>query len=460
MSLGACLLWPQFVLAESRIILISSHTAMLHLVSRAIVELIYPFTWSGVFIPVLPARLIGALEAPCPYIVGIERRYENVELPSDDIILVDLDQNEIQSTGPPTYLPKQQRRKLQALLQQAAPHHNRFGVQPGPPAYGIEAFPWNAFSSENTGVFTSRAPPTTLAKFAGLNSASFGNSESGYAKRPPIFNAFIRSQEFRGSERPMAVSTKGSPPPSLSPTQSQFAPQTPLSRNDSGFSLQATLREKRSGHFDNLSRRSSSFNMDHRPTIRRPSAPFAANGHSTSTSVSTISTDGFGSNYAPSIIAPSAYAQSTLAASTIMPQVLYQPVQNRDGICWVEGHCLLWRPHEEGMTCSVCEEKAEDGVYRCSGCPMFAHGRCTQHIGLVCPAAFYADQVRAAFVRCFASLLYTYRKFLTPAIGESKKSGLLFKFNQEGFRRSLPFENGEYVTMLQETQGRISDSGL
>ena len=427
---------------------------MLHLASRAIVELIYPFTWSGVFIPVLPARLLGALEAPCPYIVGIEKRYEDVELPSDDVVLVDLDQNEIQSTGPPTYLPKQQRRKLQSLLQQAAPHHNRFGVQAGPPAYAIEAFPWNAFSTENNSVFTGVAHPPTLAKYTGMNSAAFGSSEPGFTRGPPIFNVFSRTRNSRGNERPQTSSTKDSPPPSLSPTQSQFSPQTPISRNDSGFSLQATLREKRSGHFDNLSRRSSSFNLDRRPTLRRPSIPISANGHSASPSVSTISTDGFGSGYAPSIAAPSTYAQSTLAASTIMPQVLYQPVENRDGNCWVEGHCLIWRPRDDSMTCSVCDEKAEDGVYRCSGCFMHAHSRCAQHIGLVCPAAFFPDQIRAAFVRCFASLLYTYRKYLQPATGEGKKYGMLFKFNQDAFQRSLPHENAEYVAMLQQTQGR------
>ena len=38
------------------------------------VELLYPLTWSGVFIPILPARLVQAIEAPYPYIVGIERR--------------------------------------------------------------------------------------------------------------------------------------------------------------------------------------------------------------------------------------------------------------------------------------------------------------------------------------------------------------------------------------------------
>ena len=94
----------EYVLSESRIILLSSHTSMLHLASSALVALIYPLKWAGVFIPVLPARLIQALEAPCPYIVGVERRYDNLEFPEDDFVLVDLDDNVIESTGPP-YTP-------------------------------------------------------------------------------------------------------------------------------------------------------------------------------------------------------------------------------------------------------------------------------------------------------------------------------------------------------------------
>ena len=429
---------------------------MLHLASKALLELLYPLTWSGVFIPVLPARLIQALEAPCPYIVGIERRYEKIDLPEDDFVLVDLDQDEIESTAPPSPLPKQQRRKLNSLLQLAAPHHNRYGVRPGPPAYAVEAFPFDAFSSENPSIFSGNTPSTLLAKFAGLNSGSFGENASSFAPPPLVLNAFSR-REHRQQDRPMtSATTKESPPPSLSPISGTFPslPTTPISRNDSGVALQASLREKRSGHFDNLSRRSLSFGLDRKPTLRRPSIPFGG-GHSSSLSMTTLSTDGQASHYAPST-----YAQSTLAASTIMPGVLHQPVWNTDTTNWVEGHCLQWRPHDDTASCNVCDEKAEDGIYRCSGCAMNAHGRCAQQICIVCPSAFHPDQVRAAFVRCFASLFYTYRKFLGSATTDQKKSGMLFKFNMEGFMRSLPHENADYVAMLQQTQCQYSDSIL
>lgn len=273
LSISNIVILFEYVLSESRIVLLSSHTSMLHLASAALAHLLYPMKWAGVFIPVLPARLIQALEAPCPYIVGIERRYESVELPEDDFVLVDLDQDTIESTARPTPLPRQQRRKLVSLLQAAAPHHIRYGVPVGPPAYAQQAFPYDAFSSENPSVFTHKPAPSTLAALVSLNSASFGEGTSPPPQRT-VFNAFLhlRSGQSRGYDRPSTGSTykTNSPPsPRVSPVSTVFAqvPSTPISRSDSGFALQATLREKRSGHFDMANRRSSS--------VRSPVAPLS-----------------------------------------------------------------------------------------------------------------------------------------------------------------------------------------
>jgi hypothetical protein len=432
---------------------------MLHLASKALMELLYPLPWTGVFIPVLPARLIQALEVPCPYIVGIERRYERAELPDDDFVLVDLDQDEIESTTRPTPLPRQQRRKLTSLLQLAAPHHNRYGVPVGPPAYAIESYPFDAFASENPAVFDGAAQPTSLAKLVNLSSASFGEYASNVAPQPPLFNAFLaaKADHRPSNERPATSSTsKGSSPPSprVSPISTSFPPLplTPISisRNDSGSAIQASLREKRSGHFDNASKRSSTYGFDRVPTLRRPSMPLShhAPTHSSSLSMTTISTNGPMSTYAPSM-----YAQSTLAASTVMPHVLMQPVRNTETTKWVEGHCLQWRPADDRSVCSVCEDKAEEGIYRCTGCAANAHPRCAHQIHVVCPAAFHPQQIRAAFVRCFASLFYTYRKYLEPATGEQKKEGMIYHFNMNEFLRSLPHEHADYMHILQQTQG-------
>lgn len=359
----------EYALAEARIILLSSHTSMLHLASAALVNLLYPIKWTGVFIPVLPARLVQAIEAPCPYIVGIDRRYENWELPDDDYVLVDLDNDTIESTTEPIPLPRQQRRKLTALLQLAAPHHYRYGVPVGPPAYAQEAFPYEGFPAENPSIFTARTTPSTLATCVSLNSTSFGTGYPGSGGSEPIFNAFLRSRNdrSRGSDRPSTsstIKTNVSPPsPRYSPTSTVFPPLplTPISRSDSGYALQGALREKRSAHFDTTSRRSSSFTFDRVPTTRRPSQPLA--GHHSNLSVSTL-----GAEFrAASTYAPSVYAQSTLAASTIMPGVVMNPVRNTENTKWIEGHCLHWRPLEDKSSCSICDEKSDDGLYRCSG---------------------------------------------------------------------------------------------
>ncbi|KAJ5403746.1 hypothetical protein N7509_003617 [Penicillium cosmopolitanum] len=431
----------EYALTESRIIFLSSHTSMLYLATRALVDLLFPIQWTGVLIPVLPARLVQAIEAPCPYIVGIERRYEKVELPTDDFVLVDLDNDMIESTLQPTPLPRHQRRKLLSLLQMAAPHHSRCGVPTGPPAYAIETYPWDTFLSENSATYSSKAAPTNLAKYVGLNSNAFGSTAvvpNSY--QPPIFNAFLHARHEQVSSRQelLLLLLRES-----SPTSGHFPPPppTPSSRNDSGMALQASLREKRSGHFDSASRRSSSFGM-----TRRPSAPFL--GHASNLSVTTLNTDHGGSTYAPSV-----YAQSTIAASTIVPQASAQYVSTTEGTCWVEGHYFQTQPWDDKLTCAICDDRAEEGMYKCSSCKLTVHNRCASQVCLVCDAAFHPDQIRAAFVRCFASLLYTYKKFLTPATGDKKKAGLYYSFNMEAFMKSLPHDHAEYVAHLSQTQG-------
>lgn len=451
----------EYALTESRIIFLSSHTSMLYLATRALIDLLFPVQWAGVLIPVLPARLIQALEAPCPYIVGIERRYEKVELPSDDFVLVDLDSDMIESTVRPTPLPRHQRKKLLSLLQLAAPHHSRCGVPTGPPAYAIETYPWDTVLTETPQTYAAKAPPTNLSKYVSLNSGAFGSTAvvpNSY--QPPIFNTFLHARHEHGASS-RGYSSKGAydrpgtssgsrmtaSPPSpreSSPTSGHFPPPppTPSSRNDSGMALQASLREKRSGHFDSASRRSSSLGMN-----RRPSAPFL--GHTSNLSVTTLNTDhGSGSTYAPSV-----YAQSTIAASTIVPQATLSPVDNAEGTCWVEGHFLQTQPWDEKLVCAICDERADEGMYKCQACKLIVHNRCATQVCLVCDAAFHPDQIRAAFVRCFASLFYTYKKYLVPASSDKKKSGMYYQFNMDAFMKSLPHEHAEYIAVLQQTQG-------
>ncbi|PHH76376.1 hypothetical protein CDD82_4033 [Ophiocordyceps australis] len=449
----------EYAMSESRIIFLSSHTSMLHLACHGLASLLYPLKWASIFIPVLPARLISALEAPCPYIIGVERRYERIELPDDDYILVDLDKDTIDATSQPHRLPRQHRRKLMSLLQIAAPHTLRLGVAVGPPPYAIESFPYDSFSSENGSIFTASPRRAMLAKWVSQNSSTFGEATPPDDMHAPVFNAFtVSTTDPARSDRPgTSKSSRTSPQSSVSPASTQFPPMpnTPLSRSDSGFALTATLREKRSGHFgEDKGRRSSSFGLDRMHHQQQPPprpAGALLNGHQANASISGFSVD---SHQALSVgYAPSTYAQSTLAASTIMPSMQIQPVHNTDTTMWVEGHCLTLKPNDATSTCTVCDDKPDgDAMYQCAACTIMAHARCLGQVSLVCPAAFDADRVRAAFVRCMASLLYTYRKHLARPSKQQRSNGQLYAFDMEAFIKSLPHEQQDYARMLRDTQ--------
>lgn len=85
---------------------------------------------------------------------------------------------------------------------------------------------------------------------------------------------------------------------------------------------------------------------------------------------------------------------------------------------------------------------------------MISHNRCSEQICLVCPAVFHPDQIMTAFVRFFASLFFTYRKFMNPANAEEQKNGQLYRFNMDGFVNSVSHDHKEYLSSLRDTQGK------
>jgi len=365
------------IVAEGRVILLSSYASMLHLVSAALQNLLYPMTLSGIFIPLLPCRLLQALEAPCPYIIGVERRFDNIIFPTDDFILVDLDNDTIEVTTEPPQLPRQIRRKLTASLQVAAQHHNRFGTPIGPPIYAMETFPNNLFSSENSHIYDSRATRSNLASNVTMPSNSFSDIQISQSS-PPIFNAFLSAKidstmsERKVSGRPgtssttkasSQSSTHAPPSPAISASIFDSFPNTPLSRNDSAFAFGSILREKKSGNFETAARRSS-FTLDRMIPLRRSTVGLS---HSHSPSVSTSN---FGSSVGGPGYASSIYAPSTLAASTIMPTAFIQTVKDTETNKWSEGHCMVKQAARQGggsILCSICNEKCGDEYHQCTG---------------------------------------------------------------------------------------------
>lgn len=123
------------------------------------------------------------------YIIGIDRKYERIELPSDDFLMCDLDQNTVVFSSAPMPLPPIIRQKLAHLLSMSARIHLNRGVPTGPPAYVQECYPKNCFTIDRT-VISSKPQPPDYGRFVGLRSFSFGDNSRDSRVDPPVFNAF------------------------------------------------------------------------------------------------------------------------------------------------------------------------------------------------------------------------------------------------------------------------------
>ncbi|GMI96344.1 STOMATAL CYTOKINESIS-DEFECTIVE 1 [Hibiscus trionum] len=86
------------VLLERRILLRSNKYSLLTLVSEAICNLIYPFRWQHVYIPLLFFSGVDYIDAPTPYMMGLHSGVDTSNLFMDGVVIVDLELNQITTT--------------------------------------------------------------------------------------------------------------------------------------------------------------------------------------------------------------------------------------------------------------------------------------------------------------------------------------------------------------------------
>ncbi|KND02343.1 uncharacterized protein SPPG_02814 [Spizellomyces punctatus DAOM BR117] len=124
----------ELALAERKIIFLSSHLSMLTLAAETLCLFFFPLFWQHILIPILPARLLSYLQAPMPYIVGVQREYFTPDVQDEwkppDAHVIDLDNDIVTVADPPPSLPARERKKLTMRLEKAtgtfqpiSPHH-------------------------------------------------------------------------------------------------------------------------------------------------------------------------------------------------------------------------------------------------------------------------------------------------------------------------------------------------
>ncbi|XP_028673631.1 DENN domain-containing protein 5B isoform X4 [Erpetoichthys calabaricus] len=89
------------VLLEMQVLLYSQDYQRLMTVAEGITALLFPFQWQHVYVPILPASLLHFLDAPVPYLMGLQSKEgtdrSKLELPQEaNLCFVDIDNHYIE----------------------------------------------------------------------------------------------------------------------------------------------------------------------------------------------------------------------------------------------------------------------------------------------------------------------------------------------------------------------------
>ena len=92
------------LLLEKKILLVSIHKSLLTQVAVALNSLMFPLDWKHTLIPILPCSMISTVDAPFPYLIGIQTQIWNeaiknqlVDLTSE-VTIVYLDNQKVETS--------------------------------------------------------------------------------------------------------------------------------------------------------------------------------------------------------------------------------------------------------------------------------------------------------------------------------------------------------------------------
>merc|ERR1719203_2212025 len=122
LSVGNVLTLFKALLQEQKTVLISIHLHLLMDVAETITALLFPFQLQGVYMPLLPSKLLDFLHSPVPFLAGVDPSWIKGQH-YDDVVFVYLDDDTILTTSQRQLeaLPKRPKQKLEARIEELLP---------------------------------------------------------------------------------------------------------------------------------------------------------------------------------------------------------------------------------------------------------------------------------------------------------------------------------------------------
>ncbi|KAK2363939.1 DENN (AEX-3) domain-containing protein [Trifolium repens] len=117
LSLDRLLALVTGVLLEKQVVILCPNLGVLSAVVLSLIPMIRPFQWQSLLLPVLPAKMIDFLDAPVPYIVGIQHKPDDLNMKTANLVEVNVMKDQVKMCHLPR-LPQQR-----DLISQLSPIH-------------------------------------------------------------------------------------------------------------------------------------------------------------------------------------------------------------------------------------------------------------------------------------------------------------------------------------------------
>ncbi|XP_043706121.1 uncharacterized protein LOC122655827 isoform X2 [Telopea speciosissima] len=123
LSLESVLALLSGVLLEKQVVVVCPNLGVLSATVLSLIPLLRPFEWQSLLLPVLPRKMLDFLDAPVPFIVGIQHKPSELKLKTSNLVHVNIFKDQVKMC----YLPPLPRHR--ELVSELGPIHARLSCE-------------------------------------------------------------------------------------------------------------------------------------------------------------------------------------------------------------------------------------------------------------------------------------------------------------------------------------------
>ncbi|KAF0913729.1 hypothetical protein E2562_024610, partial [Oryza meyeriana var. granulata] len=111
------------VLLEKQIVVMCPNLGVLSAIVLSIIPMIRPFQWQSLLLPVLPRKLVDFLDAPVPFIAGVQHKPSDIKMKESSIVRINVEKDQVKACSLPQ-LPG-----FKELVSDLSPIHARLSCE-------------------------------------------------------------------------------------------------------------------------------------------------------------------------------------------------------------------------------------------------------------------------------------------------------------------------------------------